>query len=94
MSPAVMRAVTWALLMNVDGRPEPFHRTSVPGSKLTPFTVRVNPGPPAKALAGTSEVIDAVGVSAICVAVVRLVRKTAATPSGPNRGSGAGLFSG
>jgi hypothetical protein len=40
---------------------EPFHNTASPETKLVPLTVRMNPEPPAVALAGDSELTVGVG---------------------------------
>lgn len=45
-------------------RAPPFHRTEEPVTKLLPFTVRVNAGPPAVAELGEMEVIVGTGLLA------------------------------
>ena len=60
MSLAGMDAVSRVLLTKVVGRVAPFHRTTEPETKLLPFTVSVNAGPPTAASAGDSD--DNVGV--------------------------------
>ena len=63
MSEASMAAVTFVALTNVVVRAEPFHFTCVPATKFVPFTVSVNPGPPAVALLGEIEVSVGAGLS-------------------------------
>jgi hypothetical protein len=60
MSLAGMEALSCVLLTKVVGRVAPFHRTTEPETKLLPFTVKVNAGPPTAAAAGDSD--DNVGV--------------------------------
>ena len=62
MSEAGTVAVTLVLLTNVVVRLAPFHFTTLPCTKLVPFTVRVNCGPPAVALLGESEVAVGTGL--------------------------------
>ena len=54
-------AVTCELLTKVVVRATPFHCTTDVASNCTPFTVRVNPAPPALALEGESEVTERIG---------------------------------
>ncbi len=61
MSAAVMLAVNCVALTNDVVRAEPPHSTATPETKLLPFTVRVNPAPPAIAVAGPSEEIVGTG---------------------------------
>src|SRR5262245_62120173 len=56
MSVAGIAAVSCVALTNVVLRAVPFHCTTEPETKLLPFTVKVNAGPPAVALFGDSEV--------------------------------------
>src|SRR4030095_15012844 len=56
MSLAGIAAVSCVALTNVVVRAVPFHCTTEPETKLLPFTVSVNAGPPAVALLGESEV--------------------------------------
>src|SRR5450432_67557 len=62
MSAAGTVAVTLVLLTNVVVRLPPFHFTTLPCTKLVPFTVRVNDAPPAVALLGESEVAVGTGL--------------------------------
>jgi hypothetical protein len=62
MSLARIAAVSWALLLNVVLRFEPFTRTTEPGTKLLPVTVNVNPELPAVALAGEILANDGCGL--------------------------------
>jgi hypothetical protein len=62
ISVAGTAAVNWAALTNVVVRFAPFHCTIALFSKLLPFTVNVNAGPPAIAEFGTSEESVATGV--------------------------------
>src|SRR5579863_9299567 len=50
-------AINCVALLNADGSTVPFHNTDAPGTKLVPATVMENPGSPAFAVAGVSEVI-------------------------------------
>jgi hypothetical protein len=52
--------VSCLLLTNAVVRLAPFHTTTASLLKLPPFTVRLNPAPPAVALLGESELIDGV----------------------------------
>src|SRR5919201_621245 len=60
-------AVSWVALPNVVVRFAPFQRTTAPFTKFVPFTVSVNPGPPAVAVFGDSDV--SVGAGAVTVNV-------------------------
>ena len=62
ISAAVIAAVNCVALTNVVVRLLPFHCTTALFSKLLPFTVNVNAGPPAIAEFGTSEDSAATGV--------------------------------
>src|SRR4029450_12731946 len=55
MSLAGIAAVVCCLLTKVVVRAAPFHRTTAPETKLLPFTVKVNAGPPTAAALGESE---------------------------------------
>src|SRR6187549_1851232 len=57
MSAAAIAAVNCVLLEKLVVRDAPFQRTAAPETKLLPLTVSVKAGPPAVALAGTSELI-------------------------------------
>jgi hypothetical protein len=70
MSEARIAAVTCVPLTNVVTRALPFTFTLVPLTKPVPFTVSVNPGLPAVALGGESEVI--VGATAALIVTLRL----------------------
>ena len=58
MSAAVIAAVNWAEETYVVVRLDPFHCTVEPDTKPVPFTVSVNPAPPAVAEAGLRPVVD------------------------------------
>src|SRR5205823_5334410 len=62
MSAAGTVAVTFVLSTNVVVRLAPFHFTTLLCTKLVPFTVRVNCGPPAVALLGESDVVVGTGL--------------------------------
>ena len=57
ISPAATEAVNCVAPTRVVGSGEPFQSTTAPEANPLPFTVSVKAGPPAIALAGTSELI-------------------------------------
>jgi hypothetical protein len=67
MSAAVIAAVSCVALTNVVARALPFQRTLAPLTKLVPFTVSVNAGPPALALAGDRLEIAGAGLLVVNV---------------------------
>src|SRR6266567_3861619 len=82
MSPGPMPVVTCVALTYVVGRLAPFQFTTDPLTNPLPFTVRRKPQLPAVAEAGSSEVIDGVGLP-----VAFMVK--AALPAPPPPGLGA-----
>src|SRR5450755_1975639 len=64
ISAAWILAVTWPLFTKVVARAAPFHSTVQPDTRLAPFTVRVNAGPPCVALGGVSEASEGTGLGA------------------------------
>ena len=80
-SEAAMVAWSWVALTNVVERGTPFHRTTEDEAKFAPVTVRVEPGLPAMALLGKSDVKT--GIEA-CEAGGRSSRDhTSVSDSGP-----------
>ena len=65
ISPLPTDAVSWLALTNTVGNPDPFHRTVEPAVNPEPFTVKVNPAPPAGVCGGLRLVI--VGTGAVTV---------------------------
>ncbi len=65
ISLAAIAAVTCVALTKVVVRSEPFQRTTELETKLVPFTVNVNPEPPAVALVG--EMVASVGAGLVMV---------------------------
>src|SRR5438309_294112 len=63
MSAATIAAVNCVADTNVVVRLAPFQRTTAPVTKFEPFTVSVNPAPPAGAVAGLSPVVDGTGLA-------------------------------
>jgi hypothetical protein len=70
MSAARIEAVTWVALTYVVVRFVPFHLTTEPLTKLVPFTVRVNPAPPAVADVGLRLVVVGTGLSGTLIVKV------------------------
>lgn len=64
MSEARMDALSWVEETYVVVRSDPFHRTVDNGTKLFPFTVRVNAAPPAVAEVGERLVVTGAGLVA------------------------------
>ena len=72
MSLAGIAAVTCVALTNVVVRAAPFHCTTDPDTKLLPFAVSVNAGPPAVALLGDRVVSAGTATAALIVKVSAL----------------------
>jgi hypothetical protein len=82
MSAAVIVAVNWVGETYVVVRPDPFQFTVEPETKPLPFTVSVNPAPPAVAEAGLRPVVAGTGL----LAVTGIISKASHARSTPEVG--------
>jgi hypothetical protein len=80
ISAASIETVICVALTNVVARMLPLKLTIEPLTKLLPFTVRVNEGPPAVVAAGESVVIASTGIVTCCVTVFDALGAKFASP--------------